>query len=110
MTKRNENVLDSARSAEYSKWLRTMILIRRFEEAAGEAYSVGHVGGFCHLYVGQEAVAVGSLAALQEDDVIIPLTNRDVLIEDPRQRHIELGQLVVMRGEQRQGFSRTPLV
>src|SRR6476619_3995846 len=49
-------------------WLRQMLLIRRFEEKAGEAYSLGKIGGFCHLYIGQEAVAVGSLAALRADD------------------------------------------
>ncbi len=42
-----------------------MLLIRRFEEKAGEAYSLGKIGGFCHLYIGQEAVAVGSIAALR---------------------------------------------
>ena len=47
-----------------------MLLIRRFEEKAGEAYSLGKIGGFCHLYIGQEAVAVGSLAALRPDDYI----------------------------------------
>jgi pyruvate dehydrogenase E1 component alpha subunit len=47
-----------------------MLLIRRFEEKAGEAYSLGKIGGFCHLYIGQEAVAVGSLAALGPDDYI----------------------------------------
>jgi pyruvate dehydrogenase E1 component alpha subunit len=47
-----------------------MMLIRRFEEKAGEAYSLGKIGGFCHLYIGQEAVAVGSLAALGPDDYI----------------------------------------
>jgi pyruvate dehydrogenase E1 component alpha subunit len=47
-----------------------MLLIRRFEEKAGEAYSLGKIGGFCHLYIGQEAVAVGSLAALGQDDYI----------------------------------------
>ena len=47
-----------------------MMLIRRFEEKAGEAYSLGKIGGFCHLYIGQEAVAVGSLAALRPDDYI----------------------------------------
>ena len=50
---------------EYRDWLRQMLLIRRFEEKAGEAYSLGKIGGFCHLYIGQEAVAVGSLAALR---------------------------------------------
>jgi pyruvate dehydrogenase E1 component alpha subunit len=55
--------LDPSRSDVYRDWLRQMILIRRFEEKAGEAYSLGKIGGFCHLYIGQEAVAVGSLAA-----------------------------------------------
>ena len=47
-----------------------MLLIRRFEEKAGEAYSLGKIGGFCHLYIGQEAVAVGTLAAMRGDDYI----------------------------------------
>jgi pyruvate dehydrogenase E1 component alpha subunit len=47
-----------------------MLLIRRFEEKAGEAYSLGKIGGFCHLYIGQEAVAVGSIAGLRRDDFI----------------------------------------
>jgi len=47
-----------------------MMLIRHFEEKAGEAYSLGKIGGFCHLYIGQEAVAVGSIAALRADDYI----------------------------------------
>jgi len=48
-----------------------MLLIRRFEEKAAEAYALGKIGGFCHLYIGQEAVAVGSLAALRDDDYVI---------------------------------------
>lgn len=62
--------LDPARAGEYRGWLRQMLVIRRFEEKAGEAYSLGKIGGFCHLYIGQEAVAVGSLAALRRDDYI----------------------------------------
>jgi pyruvate dehydrogenase E1 component alpha subunit len=62
--------IDPARAEEYRGWLRQMILIRRFEEKAGEAYSLGKIGGFCHLYIGQEAVAVGSLAVLGPDDYI----------------------------------------
>ncbi len=50
---------------------RTMLLIRRFEEAAAKAYSQQKIGGFLHLYIGQEAVAVGSIAALREEDYII---------------------------------------
>ena len=48
-----------------------MILIRRFEEKAAEAYTLGKIGGFCHLYIGQEAVAVGSLAAIRADDYVM---------------------------------------
>ena len=49
-----------------------MLLIRRFEERAGQLYGLGYIGGFCHLYIGQEAVAVGLQSALQEgkDSVI----------------------------------------
>jgi len=63
--------LDPARAEEYRGWLRQMLLIRRFEEKAGEAYSLGKIGGFCHLYIRQEAVAVGSLGALGRDDYIV---------------------------------------
>jgi pyruvate dehydrogenase E1 component alpha subunit len=50
------------------RMLYQMVLIRRFEEKAAEAYTLGKIGGFCHLYIGQEAVAVGTLAALRPDD------------------------------------------
>ena len=53
------------------KMLRQMLLIRRFEEKAAEAYALGKIGGFCHLYIGQEAVGVGALAALKENDYVI---------------------------------------
>src|ERR1051325_1255406 len=43
------------------RMLYQMVLIRRFEEKAAEAYTLGKIGGFCHLYIGQEAVAVGTL-------------------------------------------------
>ena len=69
-TRAKRRGIDPARVDEYRGWLRQMILIRRFEEKAGEAYSLGKIGGFCHLYIGQEAVAVGSLATLGPDDYI----------------------------------------
>ena len=50
---------------------RRMLLIRRFEERAGQMYGMGMIGGFCHLYIGQEAVVVGIQAALQETDSVI---------------------------------------
>jgi pyruvate dehydrogenase E1 component alpha subunit len=48
-----------------------MLLIRRFEEKAGQLYGMGHIGGFCHLYIGQEAVVVGMEMAMHEDDQVI---------------------------------------
>src|SRR5262245_15979401 len=53
------------------RMLYEMLLGRRFEEKAAEAYAVGKIGGFCHLYIGQEAVTVGSFAALRPDDYVI---------------------------------------
>jgi len=50
---------------------RDMLLIRRFEEKAGQLYGMGLIGGFCHLYIGQEAVVVGVQAALGKGDQVI---------------------------------------
>lgn len=50
------------------KYYREMLLIRRFEEKAGQLYGMGLIGGFCHLYIGQEAVVVGLEAASKEGD------------------------------------------
>ena len=51
--------------------LRTMLLIRRFEEACAELYSATKIRGFLHLYVGEEAVATGVLSALGADDAVV---------------------------------------
>ena len=61
----------TATSDLHISMLQRMLLIRRFEEKVAEAYALGKIGGFCHLYIGQEAVAVGSLSALREDDYAI---------------------------------------
>jgi pyruvate dehydrogenase E1 component alpha subunit len=53
---------------ELLKYYREMLMIRRFEEKAGQLYGMGLIGGFCHLYIGQEAVVVGLEAAAQEGD------------------------------------------
>jgi pyruvate dehydrogenase E1 component alpha subunit len=50
---------------------RTMLLIRRFEERAGQLYGMGLIGGFCHLYIGQEAVVTGMQMAIGEGDEVI---------------------------------------
>ena len=50
---------------------RDMLLIRRFEERAGQLYGMGLIGGFCHLYIGQEAVVVGMQANVRDKDAVI---------------------------------------
>jgi pyruvate dehydrogenase E1 component alpha subunit len=56
--------------------LRSMLLQRRFEEKCAEAYALGRIGGFCHLYIGQEACGTGAISALRDDDYVIT-TYRD---------------------------------
>jgi len=53
------------------EWYRQMVLIRRFEQRSAELYQLGKIGGFLHLYIGQEAVAVGTIAARQDGDHVI---------------------------------------
>jgi len=57
----------AASDAEMLEFYRQMLLIRRFEEKAGQLYGLGLIGGFCHLYIGQEAVAIGLQSALDND-------------------------------------------
>ena len=63
-------VADFSKDQELSAY-RTMLTIRRFEEKAGQMYGMGLIGGFCHLYIGQEAVVVGMQMALQPGDAVI---------------------------------------
>jgi pyruvate dehydrogenase E1 component alpha subunit len=56
---------------ELLRYYRDMLLIRRFEERAGQLYGMGLIGGFCHLYIGQEAIAVGVQAAQKPGDQVI---------------------------------------
>lgn len=58
-------------SKDLLHYYREMLAIRRFEEKAGQLYGMGLIGGFCHLYIGQEAVVVGVQAALKEGDTVI---------------------------------------
>jgi pyruvate dehydrogenase E1 component alpha subunit len=66
-----ENESPEASAAELLKYYRDMLLMRRFEEKAGQLYGMGLIGGFCHLYIGQEAVVVGMQANGQPQDSII---------------------------------------
>ncbi len=61
----------TATKDELLKYYREMVLIRRFEERAGQLYGMGLIGGFCHLYIGQEAVAVGVQASQKKGDRVI---------------------------------------
>ncbi len=58
------------------EWLRQMVLIREFENRCGQAYQQAKIGGFCHLYTGQEASAVGTMACIDKDEPVV-LAYRD---------------------------------
>ncbi|MEM7548080.1 MAG: pyruvate dehydrogenase (acetyl-transferring) E1 component subunit alpha [Bacteroidota bacterium] len=56
---------------QYMEWYETMLLMRKFEEKAGQLYGQQKIRGFCHLYIGQEACAAGAISALEEGDKYI---------------------------------------
>jgi len=60
-----------AKDEELIEFYKSMLLMRRFEEKAGQMYGMGLIGGFCHLYIGQEAVVTGIQSALKSDDKVI---------------------------------------
>jgi len=66
-----KQALYKAANEELIGFYRQMLLIRRFEEKAGQMYGMGLIGGFCHLYIGQEAVVVGVQSALKDGDSVI---------------------------------------
>ena len=68
--------MDDASIGRQKKFYRDMLTIRRFEEKAGQLYGMGLIGGFCHLYIGQEAVVVGMQGALKDGDQVVT-TYRD---------------------------------
>ncbi len=69
-TTKRAPVADFTKQEEMDSY-REMLLIRRFEEKAGQLYGMGLIGGFCHLYIGQEAVVIGTLLAAKEGDQVI---------------------------------------
>ena len=73
MAKKKPDVTSAALNKEL---LHSMLLQRRFEERCAEAYAIGKIGGFCHLYIGQEAVSTGANSVLRPDDYVIT-TYRD---------------------------------
>jgi pyruvate dehydrogenase E1 component alpha subunit len=68
---KEEYMADEALKHDYMKYYRDMLLIRRFEEKCTQLYGMGLIGGFCHLYIGQEAVVTGVQAAMRESDSVI---------------------------------------
>ena len=67
----NGHDLSSVGAEDLLHFYKEMLLIRRFEEKAGQLYGMGVIGGFCHLYIGQEAVVVGMQASLKDGDAVI---------------------------------------
>ncbi|MBI3804907.1 MAG: pyruvate dehydrogenase (acetyl-transferring) E1 component subunit alpha [Nitrospirae bacterium] len=63
--------MTSKQKPPFIEFLRQMTLIRRFEEKAAEMYALGKIAGFCHLYIGEEAVAVGAIGAADPKDYIV---------------------------------------
>ncbi|MCF6196163.1 MAG: thiamine pyrophosphate-dependent enzyme, partial [Emcibacter sp.] len=61
----------TATADELTAFYREMLLMRRFEEKAGQMYGMGLIGGFCHLYIGQEAVVTGIQSTLKDGDTIL---------------------------------------
>ncbi len=68
---------NSATPAELRKYYRDMLMIRRFEERAGQLYGMGLIGGFCHLYIGQEAVVTGMQATIDSSRDAVVTSYRD---------------------------------
>jgi len=65
-----KNRFEGLNTEQLIELYRQMQLIRRFEEKSAEVYVAGKIGGFCHLYIGQEAVAVGAISAIRKDDYV----------------------------------------
>lgn len=68
---RQKDRLSAVSHDELIELYRQMILIRHFEEKSAAVYSEGKIGGFCHLYIGQEAVGVGAISAIRKDDYVL---------------------------------------
>jgi pyruvate dehydrogenase E1 component alpha subunit len=69
--RKSNGAADAVDQDQLLEFYRQMLLIRRFEERAGQLYGMGLIGGFCHLYIGQEAVAVGVQSVKEKGDQII---------------------------------------
>ncbi len=68
MTKKIDNTFTNEQLVQFYE---KMFLIRKFEEKAGQLYGAGKIGGFCHLYIGQEAVVIGILSSIKSEDTVV---------------------------------------
>ncbi len=66
-----KKINNSFSNEELTKFYEKMFLIRKFEEKAGQLYGAGKIGGFCHLYIGQEAVVTGILSSIKSEDTVV---------------------------------------
>ena len=66
-----KKISNSFSNKELLGFYEKMFLIRKFEEKAGQLYGAGKIGGFCHLYIGQEAVVTGILSSIQSEDTVV---------------------------------------
>ncbi|CAG7592132.1 pyruvate dehydrogenase (acetyl-transferring) E1 component subunit alpha [Hyalomma marginatum] len=71
MINKNKFMKINISTNDLHRYYEDMLLLRRFEEKAGQLYGMGLIGGFCHLYIGQEAVAIGIQATLKEGDSVV---------------------------------------
>jgi len=71
MQVRTESQPDALKEARAQTLLREMLRIRRFEEKCAELYSLGKIRGFLHLYIGEEAIAVGAMQSLKAEDAVV---------------------------------------
>ena len=67
----NKKIKNSFSDDQLLKFYEKMFLIRKFEEKAAQLYGAGKIGGFCHLYIGQEAVVIGILSSINSEDTVI---------------------------------------
>ena len=67
----NKKINNSFSDDQLLKFYEKMFLIRKFEEKAAQLYGAGKIGGFCHLYIGQEAVVIGILSSINSEDTVI---------------------------------------
>ncbi|MGL5448133.1 MAG: thiamine pyrophosphate-dependent enzyme, partial [Rhabdaerophilum sp.] len=89
--------------AEDLRAYRDMLMIRRFEEKAGQLYGMGLIGGFCHLYIGQEAVVVGmQMATIEGDQVITGYRDHGHMLACGMEANGVMAELTGRRG----GYSR----